>query len=187
MSIYRLRELCLLRIPFSLSIHLLSLIWSLVEGAAAKAVQPRFLSPQLLCPALPCLALLSAEKEQRFYYEHRDQTNCSPKHTFWWGRPLWGADLQGPAGHSSKRQHGIPLPWAHSLQEGSGALCVGWEPKAESHSVPIKVTLCYLKLWFSKHQLLGRTRGCWQKYAFKRVIIRCDQFSSNCCEPQTSL
>lgn len=160
MSIYRLRELYLLRIQFSLSIHLLSLIWSLVEGAAAKAGQPRFLSPQLLCPALSCLALLSEEKEHRFYSELRDQTNCSPKHTFWWGRPLWGQAmmastwwpvlcLQGPAGHSSKRQHGIPLPWAHGLQEGSGALCVGWEPKAESHSVPIKITLCYLKLWFS--------------------------------------
>lgn len=97
------------------------------------------------------------------------------------GRPLWGQAamastwcpvlcLQGPAGHSSKRQHGIPLPWAHGLQEGSGALCVGWEPKAESHSVSIKITLCYLKLWFSQHQHLGGTKGCWQKYAFKELL-----------------
>lgn len=108
MSIYRLRELCLLRIQFSLSIHLLSLIWSLVEGAAAKAGQPRFLSPQLLCPALPCLTLLSEEKEHRFYSELRDQTNCSPKHTFWWGRPLWGQAAMG-AGHDGQHLVAGPL------------------------------------------------------------------------------
>lgn len=104
------------------------------------------------------------------------------------GRPRWPA----PGGWSSackvqpgtvqRGNMGSPYRGLMACRRGRGH-CVGWEPKAESHSVPIKITLCYLKLWFSKHQLLGGTRGCWQKYAFKRVIIRCDQLSSNCCEP----
>lgn len=105
------------------------------------------------------------------------------------GRPRWPA----PGGWSfackvtvQRGNMGSPYCGLMACRRGRGH-CVGWEPKAESHSVPIKITFCYLKLWFSKHQLLGGTRGCWQKYAFKRVIIRCDQLSSNCCEPQTSL
>ncbi|TWW81711.1 hypothetical protein D4764_01G0015260 [Takifugu flavidus] len=52
------------------------------------------------------------------------QVTRAPSWSQAWGRGTlacaWWPDLcpWSPAGHSPKRQHGIPFPWAHHLQEG---------------------------------------------------------------------